>query len=262
MPLEPKLLDDRTYEDLLAEAKVRLRRYCPEWTDFNDSDPGMAIVQLCAWLTELMLYRINQVPERNYITFLKRLNIERQPAQPASTRVVIEFDADGPTRIVTVLARARFVVPAESGDALIYETTQAIDLVPYPLQAIQLFDGLNYTNVPVLDQRPDRERFQPFGSHPQSANALYLGFAAKENEEAIFPDQLVLYFFRPQDDSGGIAEAVGRSQSLPVLQWEFQSRFDAEQGNLPRADRWRPLTILQDDTAALTRQGPAALAPL
>ena len=27
-------------------------RFTREWTDFNDSDPGITLVQLFAWLTE------------------------------------------------------------------------------------------------------------------------------------------------------------------------------------------------------------------
>jgi len=35
-----------------------------DWTDLNDNDPGIALVELFAWLTELMIYRVQQIPER------------------------------------------------------------------------------------------------------------------------------------------------------------------------------------------------------
>ena len=66
-------LDDRTFEDLVAECILRIPRYCPEWTDFNPSDPGITLVELFAWLTDQMLMRFNKVPRRNYITFLELL---------------------------------------------------------------------------------------------------------------------------------------------------------------------------------------------
>src|SRR4051812_42332265 len=87
MPLEAPNLDDRTFEDLLREAQLRIPRYVPEWTDFNDSDPGMTLVQLFAWFTELMLYRLNQVPQRNYVKSLRLLTLERRQAQPATVHV-------------------------------------------------------------------------------------------------------------------------------------------------------------------------------
>ena len=48
MPLQAPQLDDRTFEDLLQTARLRIPRYTPEWTDFNDSDPGITLVQLFA----------------------------------------------------------------------------------------------------------------------------------------------------------------------------------------------------------------------
>ena len=86
MPLIAPNLDDRQFEDLLREARLRIPRYCPDWTNLNDSDPGMALVQLFAWFTDQMLWRLNQVPERAYINFLKLLNLELRPARPARRR--------------------------------------------------------------------------------------------------------------------------------------------------------------------------------
>lgn len=80
-------LDDRTFEDLVAECILRIPRYCPEWTDFNPSDPGITLIELFAWLTDQMLIRFNKVPRRNYITFLELLGIKLQPPAPAQTDV-------------------------------------------------------------------------------------------------------------------------------------------------------------------------------
>lgn len=80
-------LDDRTFEDLVAECILRIPRYCPEWTDFNPSDPGITLVELFAWLTDQMLMRFNKVPRRNYLTFLELLGIKLQPPAPAQTDV-------------------------------------------------------------------------------------------------------------------------------------------------------------------------------
>ena len=68
----PKL-DDRTYADIMAEALRLIPRYCPEWTNHNPSDPGLTILELTAWMTELLLYRVNRIPEKNYVAFLNML---------------------------------------------------------------------------------------------------------------------------------------------------------------------------------------------
>jgi hypothetical protein len=67
-------LDDRTYADLVEQARALIPIEYPEWTDHNPSDTGIILIELLAWLTEMTLYRVNQVPDRNVETFLKLLN--------------------------------------------------------------------------------------------------------------------------------------------------------------------------------------------
>ncbi|MEG3936014.1 MULTISPECIES: baseplate J/gp47 family protein [unclassified Microcoleus] len=74
MPLPLPNLDDRTYADLLEEARSLIPIECPEWTDHNSSDTGIILIELLAWLTEMVLYRVNRVTDKNVETFLKLLN--------------------------------------------------------------------------------------------------------------------------------------------------------------------------------------------
>ena len=66
-------LDDRTFADLVAEARL-IRTYQPEWTNYNPSDPGITLVELFAWLAEMLIYRADQVTDRHRLAFLKLLN--------------------------------------------------------------------------------------------------------------------------------------------------------------------------------------------
>jgi hypothetical protein len=74
MPLSLPTLDDRSYADLLDEARALIPSLYPEWTDHNPSDPGITLIELFAWLTEMLIFRTDQVPERQRVTFLKLLN--------------------------------------------------------------------------------------------------------------------------------------------------------------------------------------------
>jgi hypothetical protein len=80
-------LDDRTFLDLVTEARDRIRQSCPTWTDLSVHDPGMALVEVFAYLTEIMIYRLNQVPEKAYISFLNLLGVSRHPPAAAWTEV-------------------------------------------------------------------------------------------------------------------------------------------------------------------------------
>src|SRR5438874_6750124 len=75
MSLPAPNLDDRRFQDIVDEAKRRITRYCPEWTDHNVSDPGIALIELFAWMTEMILYRLNQVPDKHYVKFLELMGI-------------------------------------------------------------------------------------------------------------------------------------------------------------------------------------------
>ena len=83
MPIRPPNLDDRRFDDILEEAKALIPQYCPEWTNFGPADPGMTLVQLFAWMTEMTLYRLNPVPDRTYVHFLNFIGEERRNGLPS-----------------------------------------------------------------------------------------------------------------------------------------------------------------------------------
>jgi hypothetical protein len=87
-------LDDRRWEDLVAEAKAYLKDKTPAWTDFSPGDPGIVLVELFAHLTELMIYRLNRVPEKAYLEYLRLLGLALRP--PAAAFVKLEFRSDKP----------------------------------------------------------------------------------------------------------------------------------------------------------------------
>ena len=81
----PPDLDDRTWQDLVDELRALIPQYAPAWTDHNPSDIGITLIELFAWLAESVIYRLNQVPDKNYVAFLNLLGITRDPAIPAHT---------------------------------------------------------------------------------------------------------------------------------------------------------------------------------
>jgi len=86
MPLPTPNLDDRNFEQLLNEAKARIHQTCPQW-ELSESDPATVLLQAHAYLTEVMLYRLNRVPEKAYIEFLNLLGLRMQPPTAASVEL-------------------------------------------------------------------------------------------------------------------------------------------------------------------------------
>ncbi|MGF1580045.1 MAG: putative baseplate assembly protein [Gemmataceae bacterium] len=257
MPLQAPILDDRNFEQLLEEARLRIPLYTPEWTNFNDSDPGMALVQLFAWFTELMLYKMNQVPNRLYIKFLKMLNLELRPAQPARTHVV--FIPGPEAKLTTVSERTRFDVDVGEEGVPFFETLSAFDLCPFKLDRVQVFDGTRYRDVTTANETGTLT-YKPFGPAAQLGSALYLGFKPQEpkNRREQFPERMLFRFFYPKfaDQPDGAAYTARSGPSVTTLQrlvWEYRSEYDRV-GNRP-PQQWRQLATIDDKTLALTKEG-------
>ncbi|WP_028079979.1 baseplate J/gp47 family protein [Solimonas soli] len=103
MPIELPSLDDRRYQQLVDETLARVPVHTPEWTNFNKSDPGVTLVELFSFLTESLLYRANQIPERNRRKFLQLLGLGLRPAEAARGLVTISNER-GDCAAVTVPA--------------------------------------------------------------------------------------------------------------------------------------------------------------
>jgi len=88
MAIELPNLDDRTYDDLVQEALGMIPTDAPQWTNHNPSDPGITLIELFAYLTEMLLYRQNRVTEANKWMFLQLLNgPDWQPTKDLQTEI-------------------------------------------------------------------------------------------------------------------------------------------------------------------------------
>ena len=83
MPITPPALDDRGFDDLVADMLRRISSSAPEWTHSTEGDPGRTLIDLFAWLGDTILYRANLIPERQRLAFLRLLGAGMRPAVPA-----------------------------------------------------------------------------------------------------------------------------------------------------------------------------------
>ena len=73
MALANPPIDIRRFQDIVDEAKKKIPAYFDGWTDHNVSDPGVTFIELFAWMTEMILYQTNQMPDRHYLNIMKLL---------------------------------------------------------------------------------------------------------------------------------------------------------------------------------------------
>ena len=133
MALPVPNLDDRRFQDLVDDAKRLVQQKCPEWTDHNVSDPGVTLIETFAWMTDQVLYRLNRVPERNYIKFLELIGVRLFP--PTAARAAITFWLAGP-QPATIHIRPGTQVATlrtESDEAIAFTTLGDLPIVPSSL---------------------------------------------------------------------------------------------------------------------------------
>lgn len=104
-------LDDRSWAELVEEARQYVRAATPEWTDHSPGDPGIVLVELFAFLTENLLYRLNQVPDKAYVEFLRLMGVRLDP--PAAASVTLAFRTARPAGQAVTIPRGTQV----TGDA-------------------------------------------------------------------------------------------------------------------------------------------------
>ena len=174
----PNLDNLRFQNDLVDEARKRIARYCPEWTDYNLSDPGITLIELFAWMTELMVYRLNRVPEKNYIKFLDLLGLQLHPASSARTELTFwlsialpfsEDNLEGVTIPQGLEVRSDTGAEAEA----IFSTDRALEINPPILSQLHKEKEVNRNYL----SRLGIEAFLPFDPiHPKNGDAFYIGF--------------------------------------------------------------------------------------
>ena len=181
MPLPLPNLDTRRWADLVEEGRSLIPRYAPGWTDHNIHDPGITLMELFAWVTDLAIYRTNAIPARHRRKFLALIGFPSQAPHPAQT--AFAFTLNGLTE-QELPAGTTIATPRLSGsNALLrFQTTDLLTVLSCNLKAIQSFDGSNFANH--IQAHYDGTLYYPWGSNPPLPNklkpeqqpTLYLGF--------------------------------------------------------------------------------------
>jgi len=73
MPVPVQNLDDRWFDDLVQEGLRLIPAHAPEWTNHNPTDPGITLLELFAYVTEMLLYRTNRITDHHRQAFLSML---------------------------------------------------------------------------------------------------------------------------------------------------------------------------------------------
>ncbi|MGY1679360.1 putative baseplate assembly protein [Geodermatophilus sp. SYSU D01176] len=199
MTLPLPVLDDRDYDQLLAELRSRIPVYAPEWSDLGPSDPGITLLELVAHLGETLLFRFNQIPDQTRLWLLRLLQVPPYPPRRATGLVAFRAErADGTPAQVPLGSEVRAgAVPFRVGnDVTVFPVTatgvvKAIAPVPEDpilrdeLDAVLDAAGLDLASAQpyeavVLEPDPSVAGFEPLDVSVAADRCLWVAVSASE----------------------------------------------------------------------------------
>lgn len=257
MPLPEPVLDDLRFQSLVDEARRRIIRYCPEWTEYNLSDPGITLIELFAYMTEALGYRLNQVPEKNYIRFLDMIGLQLQAASSARAELTFRLSVPFPinpgdqtTAVVPQGTEVATRATMEGEEETIFTTDRRLVVIPPALTQLRRESDFNKNYLPRLGI----ELFYPFQQPPQQGDTFYFGFEPSQD--------LGGHILRLQFESEE-TQAVGVRRSDPPLVWECSLGDGAWEEIAPSAfpDEKDTTGGLNNERGAITFYLPMAARP-
>lgn len=244
MPLADHLpkLDNRNFDDLVEEARARVPRYTNELTDFNPGDPAFALIELNAWMTDMLLYRLGRTSELHYLKFLELVGIELKPALPAATIAVIPvLQAFGGGSVIVPARTAISAAEPDEKGPIVFETSRAFTAINARLAAVQVSDGYSIFDRTAANLDPAAS-FPPFGDLATDGAYLLLGL---DSAVALPGDaEMSLGIFTAETATGGSTQSGTPAYRPGTIVFEAWSGLS-----------WLPLTVLGDETVGFTRSG-------
>lgn len=235
MPLPSPHLDDRRFQDLVDDAKRFIQRRCPEWTDHNVSDPGVALVEAFAQMVDQLVYRLNRVPEKIHLGFLDLLDLKLTAPQAARADVTFWLSAPQDTPVVVPAGTEVATPRTGSGQACVFTVERDLDIVPTAFQQLGTAEA-GHVAVLVTERFATGDPVTCFAQQPVPGDALLIGLTRPAPRCAV-----VLRMDCTLD-------GVGISPDRPPLVWEARS-----------GQGWEPCEVQRDTTGGLNRPGEVVL---
>ncbi len=209
MVLKAPNLDDRKFQDIVSEARSKIPLYCPKWTDYNLSDPGITLIELFAWMVDMLLFRLNRVPEKNYIKFMELIGIHLEPPKPANVDITFRLSAPQPEAVTIPRGTEVATVRTETQEAVTFSTDRDLTIIlPTLAYALTASDEAAFDDCLPALKNPDR-LVNIFQEVPEENNALYLGYS-----ENLGAHTLALTIESSM-------EGIGVDPRNPPLAWEY-----------------------------------------
>jgi len=224
MALQMPGIDNRSAEDIVNQVKASAG-----WVDVQNDAFGEALVRIFARYCEIIIERLNQVPDKNYRAFLNTLGVFRNP--PLAAQVPLTFTpvkSAANTMIVVPQGTKAAAPPGEGEDVpAVFETVQALTLTSAQLQTIIALDTQldRYADLSILaTPNQDVPGAFPFQGSMPIQHEFFINVG---NSLAVSAMSSLELFFTIGQQTAGTAQHL--------LQWQIEAE-DEDQIIVPEKD--------------------------
>lgn len=246
MRLPTPNLDTFHFQQIVDEAKRRIPQYCPEWTDHNVSDPGVTLIELFAWMTDMLLYRVNQVPDKMYVTFLDMIGVRLGPPRAATAPVTFYLSAPQSLDVTIPAETEVSTVRTETAEPIVFTTAQELTIRP-PSANTGAFSrkvrpggqGFDWVKHDLSLLELPGERIPIFSDTPVPGDAFFLALERDHSRH-------VLALVLENEEAGG----SGIDPRTPPLEW---------QAYVGGQNPWRTCELEHDGTGGFNWAGEVIL---
>lgn len=233
--IELENLNDVSLDSILDEAKNQITYVNPEWTDFQESDPGITLIELFAWLKSVQHEYLNRILPGVERKFLKLLDVKMHKNKGSETLLQVSDLEEN----VTLPIRT----PWRSGD-MVFENLNRQTLVTSKILSVNFenpefpseaeyykFDGnkVFYLFGKDIDRKNDRNAVRRFTINFDSAlpkdDIVNLYFSVH------YSDELKRNPIRKDDKFSRMAD----------VRWEYYGEEDGKLG-------WHEVDLVMDST--------------
>jgi predicted phage baseplate assembly protein len=248
MPIEAPRLDDRSYNDLVAEARRKIPHLFPGWTDHNASDPGITLIELFAWMTDIVLYRLNRVPDKHFIKLMELIGMRVRESEPARALVTFWLSAPQPRAVSIDAGKQVATERSDTAPAIIFTTdVTAVIEVPQLISVMTSRLGADkrrtFHNILKLLET-ETASISIFGGDnntPQVDDALYLGFDNDLSDHILGVQVEVVS-----------ARGYGINPKDPPLVWEV---LDPDENRDEESREWVRVNVDIDNAGGFNQNG-------
>jgi uncharacterized phage protein gp47/JayE len=150
---------------VMQEIRKKAPFYVPEWNTEDEKDFGIVLSSIFSGMVDSISSRLNEAPEKHFLSFLEVINASLIPASPARAPLTFVL-SEGASENVLIEASTQASANGPDGKPVVFETEKNILASPSKLVSV-------YSIIGAINEE-DKKREDKIFNHTAAANRAEL----------------------------------------------------------------------------------------